>query len=130
MAERVVVWIDRQDGGREANVGTFERRLTDANGRRVHGSDGRALLDHAYADEVQRALDGYDGASVADVLADLTQRRAGEDTTGVLRELSTYILKIGANIVERQKRAESDKLRMLTLAEIELTNLTVRVRAE
>jgi len=131
MATSVCGWIDRKDGGREANLGSWQRPLRDKKtGRGVMDPDGRPLMDEAYAQAVLDALDGYSGQNVADVLADLTQKRLSQDKTGALQDVLTMILKIGTIIVERQRRATNDTLRARHLAEIELTNLTLYIRGD
>ena len=130
MAGQVVIWIDRKGGEREANVGSFHRNVRDKEGRPVVNSDGSPLRDLAYSERMLKELDGFNGASCADVLAELVQRKERKDSTGVEKKLLTMILKIGANIVERQRRATNDTLRARHLAEIELEHLTVHVRED
>jgi len=130
MANSVFIWIDRADGGREANVGTFQSWAKDKNGQTLHGSDGQALMDELYVAQVIEEIGQYNGENCADVLADLLNRKERKNDTGVAKQLVTMIIKIGANIVERQRRATNDTLRARALAEIELQHLTVFVRED
>lgn len=130
MAGSVFVWIDREDGGREANVGTFQRWMKDKSGAKVHGPDGKALMDLDYSARVLDELDGFNGANCADVLAELLNRKERKNATGAEKQLLTMIVKVGANIVERQRRATNDTLRARHLAEIELEHLTVYLRED
>ena len=129
MAKSVTVWIDRPDGGREANVGTFQRNMRGKDGLPLYAPDGGPMVDEDFAARVLKQLDGYNGSNCADILADLMSRNVSEDESGALRQLMTYIMKIGATVIERQRRASNDTLRAKALAEIELENLTVFVKA-
>ncbi len=131
MAGQVVIWIDRADGGREANVGSFHRNLRDKKtGLPVVNPDGSPLRDLEYSERAMKELDGFNGANCADVLAELVKRKERKDATGVEKQLLTMILKVGANILERQRRATNDTLRARHLAEIELEHLTVYIRED
>jgi len=142
--QRVWIWVTRSDGQVEQHVGPFERRARDKQGRPLTNEYGQALLDEAYAEAVKKAVSGYDEQNARDVAAGLESRDLERDKTGAVRALAQALSDISARVVDRQQRAESRSLvdaggralqghpplRALWLADIELAQMTIHVRAE
>ena len=134
--EHVWVWVTRDgDGQVEQHIGPFKRWVRDpVSGRAMSfiGPDGspRPLPDERYATEVARLLDAYDGRTARDVATDVTRKHIDDDETGALQVLATGLLEIAARVERRQRRGEANKMRSPYLADFELAQMTLHVRAE
>ncbi len=143
--QRVWIWVTRNaDGQVEQHVGPFEQPARDKQGRRLTDEHGQALSDSTYAEAVHKAVAGYDEQNARDVAAGLESRDLERDKTGATRSLAQALADISARVIDRQQRAESraqveqggraiagfPPLRAIWLADIELAQMTIHVRAE
>lgn len=134
----VAVWIDRShpDGHREAEAhlggaAPFIRWLRDRKtGRVVTDDQGRPVADPAYAHGIAKLLLPYNEQNARDVALDLDARKIRADKTGCLRALAVVLAEIAERSVARQRRGERGVQRAVWLADLDLAQMVVHVRAE
>lgn len=134
----VIVWIDRPhpEGHREAEAhlggaAPFLRWLRDPRtGKVAKDENDRPLPDAAHTEQIAALLLPYNGQNARDVALDLKPGEVAADTTGVLRALAQALADIAHRAIVRQQRAEQGKMRAVWLADFELAQMVVHVRAE
>lgn len=129
---QVTVWVEREPGVVEQHVDPpFYRWLTDKwTGRGLMTPTGEWIKDEGYAQNVWELLKGYDGMTAHDVAHDIKPNDVLRDETGALRVLAGTLAEVADRVSRRQGRASSGRMRAVWLADVELANMTVRVRAD
>ena len=142
--QQVWLWVVRSDGQVEQHVGPLEQWARGKDGQVLHDESGAPLRSTEYAEAVHKVLAGFHKQNAYDVASGISARELERDKTGALRRVVVALAEIGARVVQRQERAESaarveaggralpgaPPLRAAWLADIELAQMTIHVRAE
>lgn len=126
----VWLWVTRPDGQVEQHIGPLGRYLRESDGRALTDEHGEPRYDEAFAAACLKLVDGYAGRSARDVALDITPKAIAKDKTGALQTVATALTEIADRVVVRQRRGQQGRMRAVWLADFELEQMTVNVRAE